>query len=252
MSSHSKPHLKVARLPNGEPEIFRTLQGEGPSSGLPATFLRLSLCNLHCIWCDTPYTWNWEKTPWDHQEGKKFRKEDEILELSFEDISAKLADFATNRLVVTGGEPLLQQNLLAELFSLLPESFQFIEIETNGTITPREDIATAVSQFNVSPKLSNSEQKAELRLVEDSLRFFSNSPKANFKFVVATQDDLREILALQNQFEIASEKISLMPEGISSEKLQQKRLWLAEKCLEHGFRLTDRLHVHLWGQTRGT
>ena len=252
MSSNTKSHLKVARLPNGEPEIFRTLQGEGPSMGLPATFLRLSLCNLHCIWCDTPYTWNWENTPWPHQEGKKYRKEDQILELSIEQIGQKLSKFATNRLVITGGEPLLQQTGLEQLFYNLGSAFPFIEIETNGTQLPAEELANFVTQFNVSPKLSNSGQKAELRLVAESLQFFALSPLANFKFVVSSADDLSEILEIKEKFQIPAEKIALMPEGISADELQSKRLWLAEKCLEHSFRLTDRLHVHLWGHTRGT
>ncbi|MFT6627957.1 MAG: 7-carboxy-7-deazaguanine synthase, partial [Flavobacteriales bacterium] len=42
-------------------EIFRTVQGEGPSTGVVSTFLRLAHCNLRCTWCDTPFTWDWTR-----------------------------------------------------------------------------------------------------------------------------------------------------------------------------------------------
>ena len=42
-------------------EIFESIQGEGPTAGEPCVFLRLAMCNLHCRWCDTKYTWDWKK-----------------------------------------------------------------------------------------------------------------------------------------------------------------------------------------------
>ena len=244
--------MKIARLPDGSPEIFATLQGEGPSIGQPALFLRLSLCNLHCSWCDTPYTWNWEGTPWPHQDDIKFSKEREILEISPAEIAEQLISHNFPRLVITGGEPLLQQKELLLLLSLVSERFHAVEIETNGTQLPSSEIATHVTQFNVSPKLSNSGNAPELRLSEKSLQWFAQSPKAAFKFVVANPEDFEEILSIQSRFAIPQDRILLMPEGRTEKKLASQRQWLAEKCIEHKFRFTDRLHVSLWGDTRGT
>ena len=241
--------MKIARLADGSPEIFHTLQGEGASLGAPAVFLRLSMCNLHCHWCDTPYTWNWEGTPWPHQDGFKFSKAEQIIELTPSEVAPLLSAFPCDRLVITGGEPLLQQEELSELLSLLP-TLSFIEIETNGTQIPDKTIEDCATQFNVSPKLSNSGMKEELRLKASALRFFSSCGKALFKFVVCNSSDLAEVLALQGSFQIPSSRIYLMPEGRDVEALQKRSLWLADICRDHGFRFSPRLHVLLWGNQR--
>ena len=241
--------MKLARLPDGSPELFHTLQGEGPSLGAPAVFLRLSLCNLHCQWCDTPYTWNWEKTPWKHNDGTKFSKTEQILELAPAEIAPLLSAFPCDRLVLTGGEPLLQQEALVELIDLL--DFTFIEIETNGTQVPSPDLASRITAFNVSPKLSNSGIEESLRLKTEPLNFFSCSEKAIFKFVVCSEADLTEIAALQSRFEIPSNRIFLMPEGRSPGELEARAHWLADICRDQGYRFTPRLHVLLWGDKRG-
>lgn len=241
--------MKVARLADGSPEIFHTLQGEGPSLGAPAVFVRLSLCNLHCTWCDTPYTWNWEKTPWDHQDGVKFSKSEQILELSPTEIAAILAGFRCDRLVLTGGEPLLQQKELVDLIGLLPRETR-IEVETNGTQLPDEAFRIDRVQFNVSPKLANSGIAEKLRYRPETLHVLASLPTASFKFVVCSRADLAEVTAFQRGFEIAPERIFLMPEGRDARTLQDRSLWLADICRDHGFRFSPRLHVLLWGNER--
>lgn len=241
--------MKISRLADGSPEIFHTLQGEGPSLGAPAVFLRLSLCNLHCRWCDTPYTWNWEGTPWEHQDGIKFSKVEQIIELSSEEIMTLILGYRCDRLVITGGEPLLQEAELVELRKLLPPEIA-VEIETNGTRIPGTAFLASPVQFNVSPKLSNSGMKAELRLKPETLRFFGQLPAAYFKFVVCDESDLAEVRDLQDRFEIPSSRIFLMPEGRDADTLQTRSLWLADICRDRGFRFSPRLHVLLWGNER--
>ena len=244
--------MKLSKLPKGEggsPEIFHTLQGEGRTLGTPSVFLRLSLCNLHCHWCDTPYTWNWENTPWPHQDNTKFKKEEQILELTPQEIAPLIDQHSCPNLVITGGEPLLQQDELTHLIPLL-KNITHIEIETNGTQVPSEELDSLVHQYNVSPKLANSGMDEKKRLHPEALTYFKQSQKANFKFVIQDQTDLDELLHLQAQYQIPPSKITLMPEGRDSATLQTRTQWLAQLCLTHGFHLTPRLHVQLWQNQR--
>ncbi|MGJ8696008.1 MAG: 7-carboxy-7-deazaguanine synthase QueE [Verrucomicrobiaceae bacterium] len=241
--------MKVARMPDGSPELFHTLQGEGPSIGAPAIFLRLSLCNLHCRWCDTPYTWNWEKTPWQHDDNTKFSKADHLIDLTPDELAPLIQAYPCDRLVITGGEPLLQQTEIPALLEKL--NLPHIEIETNGTQLPSPALDSRVTAYNVSPKLANSGMEESLRVKDTPLTFFAASPKANFKFVVCSEADLTEIQALRERFNIPSSRIFLMPEGRSPAALDQRSLWLADICRDQGYRFTPRLHVLLWGDKRG-
>ena len=250
--------MKLARLPDGSPEIFHTLQGEGASIGKPSVFIRSSLCNLHCQWCDTDYTWNWEGTPWTHEndgkEGyKKYRKEDQIIELDPKEVARLASTFPCRHLVLTGGEPLLHQNDFTFVITHLrkEDPTWTAEVETNGTLIPETALDDLVANFNVSPKLSNSGNKEDLRLVAKALEWFAASPKSWFKFVIAEEHDFEEVAALKDRFNIPADRIFLMPEGRSQEVLQQRRLWVADLCRDHGFRFTDRLHLQLWGPSRG-
>lgn len=242
--------LTLATTQPGEPEIFASLQGEGPSTGRPSTFVRLSRCNLACQWCDTAYTWRFEGDNRPHRDDLAFARKANQVTLSEEEVAARIAAHAPNRLVITGGEPLLQGAALARLVSLLPA--MHIEIETNGTVAPHTALDALVHQYNVSPKISHSGNPADLALIPERLTAWAADPRAFFKFVVASPDDIDEVAALQSTYTIASERLFLMPEGRSSDILRERSAWLAEICAARGWRLTDRLHIHLWGDTRGT
>src|SRR5689334_5020919 len=137
-------------------EIFDSIQGKGPSTGTPSIFLRLSTCNLKCSWCDTKYTWDWEN----------YDVNKEIKEIDLEEIVKRINQFSKlSNIVITGGEPLLQQDKLVLLLTLLKaknseDKFDYraykIEIETNGTIAPKKELVKLTDQWNISPKTSNS------------------------------------------------------------------------------------------------
>ena len=249
--------MKLAKLGDG-PEIFHTIQGEGVSVGCPAVFVRASRCNLHCVWCDTDHTWNFEGTPWPHEKDAvpgyaKHRKKDVTFEITPQDATRRILSFKCPRVVITGGEPLLQQEELLEMIRHIRAEMPdcVFEVETNGTRIPSPAFAEAVDQFNVSPKLSNSGMPETLRLLPKALRHFADSPKSWFKFVVSSAADLTEIRDLQLSHAIPRQRILLMPEGRTSAELDKTAPWLAETCRDEGYRFCDRLHVRLWGDRRG-
>lgn len=421
-------HVKLAKLPNGEPEIFATVQGEGPNTGVPTVFIRLSLCNLACVWCDslaagtpvlterlgwipiesiqegdeivgvskntedhepqdrwvytkatatnlvshkgdsalritaedgneivctknheilvrrksangaensiwgwlradeikkgdilwsvgqfgegtgvqemiehqarnevavsmieevngqitfydigsscgnfianglvvhnTPYTWNWEGTDFRHKdmqtgENKKYCPSKEIIELTPIEIMgyvSKIGGENIKHIVITGGEPLMHRDSASfkVLISALKSAGYHIEIETNGTLIPREDFIDSIDQFNISPKLENSGNALNARRKNRAFKFFATQPNAYFKFVVTGEADLEEIFELQKIFNIPASKILLMPEGRTDKETQQRAHELVELCKQHGFRFCNRLHVWIWdGAVRG-
>ena len=119
MSKKTSTSLILAVKQGGEPEIFYSIQGEGPHFGRPSVFLRLSGCNLSCRWCDTPYTWNWEEGENRHEQAQQYNKQAEQQSLQVESLSTQLNSFPCRHLVLTGGEPMLQQKRLVALLDTL-------------------------------------------------------------------------------------------------------------------------------------
>jgi 7-carboxy-7-deazaguanine synthase len=221
-------------------ELFGpTLQGEGPSAGQRALFVRLSGCNLDCSWCDTPYTWDW--TRFDQAAQSHTALVTDVLDW----VLARDADL----IVITGGEPLIQQRRLLPLVAALRAAGRRVEIETNGTIAATGELAEQVSGFNVSPKLAGSGVTADRRIRPAALTSLRDTGKATFKFVIATPGDIEELVALQERHRLAP--IWVMPEGTTAERVADGLRALAEPALAHGWNLTPRLHVLLWGDQRG-
>ncbi len=221
-------------------EVFGpTFQGEGPSVGRRAGFVRLGRCNLDCSWCDTPYTWDWSRF-------------DPAVELRREPTASVLSDLEgmqTSLVVVTGGEPLLQQRGLVPLLEGCAERGWAVEVETNGTIAPNDTIVPLVGQWNVSPKLANSGVARDVRVRPDALHALRSTGAAIFKFVVADVADLDEVAALVGAHEL--DPVWIMPEGTDAATVLDRASRLAAPVLERGWNLTPRLHVLLWGDERG-
>ena len=236
------------------PEIFDTVQGEGRNLGRPVVFARLSGCNLECSWCDTPYTWAFTPNKAEkHDEGQVYDKSQEQILLQVGEAVDQITGYPLNRLVITGGEPMIQQRGIAELIKGLRERDpnQWVEIETNGTIAPSKEMLELVDQFNVSPKLDNSGNPLAKRRKAKALQAYADTPKADFKFVSSGAYDLAEINELVEMTGIPHERVFLMPEGRTQDEVEAHQKELVEICKMNNYNLTTRLHVLIWGAKRG-
>jgi organic radical activating enzyme len=216
-----------------------TFQGEGPSCGTPAVFIRLSRCNLTCDWCDTKYTWDWAN--YDPRKESTRRSVTELAEWALSALPEVV--------VITGGEPLLQQRQLALLVPLLLAGGKRVEVETNGTVAPGAALLVDRVTFNVSPKLANSAVAEGKRIVHGSLKTFAASGRAVFKFVARTVDELDEIAALVERFDLRP--VYVMPEADTSEELLRRTRLLADAVAARGWHFTTRLHVLAFHGARG-
>ena len=237
------PALAMSKLRIAE--IFSSIQGEGMWVGTPSTFVRVSGCNLRCVWCDTPYA-SW--TPEGDAQGVP-----EIVE--------EVCHRGISHVVLTGGEPMLF-DLIEELAGALSETGPRVTIETAGTLF-RE---LTCDHMSISPKLSNSypgdapgpgwgERHERVRLDRSALRRLVERYEFQLKFVVdpETGDDLAEVEEIVSGLgDIPGERIMLMAEGTDSGTQLRRQRLLVEPCLARGWRLSPRLHIDLFGNARGT
>ena len=221
-------------------EIFKSIQGEGPNFGKPAIFLRTAQCNLKCTWCDTKYTWDW----------KNYDYTKEVKEMTLEEIKEQLMTFEIKHLVITGGEPLLQQDDLADLLSFLKPDF-YVEIETNCTILPNKMLTDLVDQWNVSPKTENSGNPLELYDNDECYYFFANQENCFFKYVVEDESDIPEIKKFVTKYNIPENRVQLMTQASTKEEISLREKSISELAKANNFLFSPRLHVAMWGAQRG-
>ena len=221
-------------------EIFKSIQGEGPNFGKPAIFLRTAQCNLKCTWCDTKYTWDW----------KNYDFQKEVKEMTIDEVKDAILDLEIKHLVITGGEPLLQQDDLADLLSFLKPDF-YVEVETNCTILPNKMLTDLIDQWNVSPKTKNSGNPLELCENNECYYFFANQENCFFKYVVETESDIPEIKKFVTKYNIPKKRVQLMTQASTKEEIRSREKSISELAKLHNFSFSPRLHVAMWGAQRG-
>jgi organic radical activating enzyme len=212
-------------------EIFRSLQGEGPSAGTPAHFVRLQGCSVGCHWCDTKYSW-------DAGGGSGVPAERIWSE------ARGLGEAPL--LVVTGGEP-LEHTGLTPLLDQALERWPRVEVETSGIAPP--PLSHPRLFYNVSPKLPSA--TAGWAASWRHIAAWVADPRVTFKIVVGDPPDPADATRLIAEHRIPAARVMLMPEGITEERVRAHAPVVAELCQREGYRMSPRLHIWLWGARRG-
>lgn len=222
--------LKVVEQP------FASVQGEGGNIGKPCVFVRLWGCNLCCSWCDTPYSWKEAK----YTEMLPQQIVEEIDALPF-----------NNMVVITGGEPMLQDlwPLIKEL--AFPIGKREVCIETNGTIAPSFELAAAVNRWTVSPKMPSSGLPYGKAINIPVLESFRILGRTEFKFVVSDRIDALAAVQLSNTLDIVGHfPIVFQPVNNDIEVARDVIEWLKAKDIDF-IRVLPQWHVSLYKGERG-
>ena len=206
-------------------EIFHSIQGEGLNAGKPAVFVRFGNCNLKCTFCDSRFTW--------------YKTESDNREVETVEVFAEIRKYSDcKHLVITGGEPMLQQDAISAIRREFPD--YYIEVETNGSQECR--CYDDVNLFTVSYKTSNSGNAPyELKTKND---------KCVYKFVIRRKDDFDEISAVIKHYNLPPDKIFLMPEGVTRDEVLRKHQFVADFCAQRGYNFSTRLQILNWGNER--
>ncbi len=225
-------------------EVFGpTFQGEGPSLGRRAGFVRLGRCDLTCAWCDTPYTWDWKG-----RNGVVFDPSVELRRRSVLDLVQAVDSMDVGLVVVTGGEPLLQRRGVEALVAALHERSCDVEIETNGRHLPLT-VASGRVAHNVSPKLASSGVRYDERIRPDVLRAHVEAGSA-FKFVCGEVSELDEVARLVEVADLPASQVWISPLGTDAATISRSLRDLADPVVARGWNLTTRLHTLCWGDER--
>lgn len=267
-------------------EKFISIQGEGIRTGRPSLFVRVSGCNLRCVFhnadgktvstCDTSYA------SFHPEASNRKSLRDEI----FDCLEILEANPMVNDVVITGGEPLLDQPGLVKFIKGINVYKDYtITIETNGTITPADELLELVSLWSVSPKLSSStpterdckkyeiakeyaksheERRINIEALSDIVAYGHD---VQMKFVYSSEKCVDEILSIRDSIQdcvngIVKESkgflspvdvnslIMLMPEGITEKAILSKSDECVQKCIFHGWTFSSRMHILIWGNVK--
>lgn len=236
-------------------ETFISVQGEGMLSGVPSYFVRTAGCNLRCHFCDTPYA-SWRPRG-------DMRSLDAIL--------APLDSHpGVGHAVVTGGEPMIAKGL-PELLAALKARGMHITIETAGTVFKPN---LPVDLWSISPKLKGStplvapvlededpiteKEREDWAKRHERTRYQPEVLKQmmageyQLKFVAKVPSDLDEVDAMVKAVQADPKRVLIMPEGVSTQALNDVAAWLVPAVIARGYRFCDRLHIRLFGHTPGT
>ncbi len=205
-------------------EIFSSIQGESSYAGLPCTFIRLSGCNLRCVYCDTTYA---------YEEGSF---------MTVNDVLAEVIKFDLPLVEITGGEPLLQDEAFLLINNLVEAGYEVL-VETNGSIDISNVNKRAIIIMDI--KTPKSGMSSEMKISNLSLL----KPCDEVKFVICDREDYewaRDFIKTYSLYDICKVLFSPACGTLNAEKLSR---WLIEDKLK--VRLNLQLHKYIYSSSRG-
>jgi 7-carboxy-7-deazaguanine synthase len=212
----------LASVPSGQlliHEIYHSIQGESTFAGLPCVFVRLAVCNLRCVWCDTPHAF---------REGRP---------MSREEIRAQVRGYQCPLVEITGGEPLLQPEV-HPLMSVLADDGYTVLLETSGA----EDIAPVDPRVHIimDLKCPDSGESAANRWENlDRLK-----PRDEIKFVIASRRDCDWAIDVIRQHHLDRRFSVLLSPAFGRVNPRDLAEWLLASGV--AARLHLQLHKHIW------
>ena len=208
-------------------EKFISINGEGRRCGQLATFIRFAGCNLNCGYCDTAWA-NDRKVAFDP--------------MTAEEVYAYIKETQVTNVTLTGGEPLLQQDMgeLLELLSQDPELY--VEIETNGSVllSTFSDLENPPS-FTMDYKLPSSGMERMMALEN----FDHLTEKDTVKFVSGSMEDLEKARELINKYKL-TEKTSIFISPVFGDIELESIVDFMKDNQMNGVNMQVQLHKIIW------
>ena len=202
-------------------EIYKSIQGESTYMGRPCVFVRLTGCNLRCVWCDTTHAF---------YDGKN---------LSIDQIIDQVKSYSINLVEITGGEPLLQKEVFPLMESLLKNKFQ-VMLETSGSLPIKNVPAEVIKILDLKCPGSGEENKNLL----ENLNYLGSTDE--IKFVIADRVDYEWSKKVLQDYELDKKNPILFSPVFEKLKLKDLTEWILEDNLP--VLLHTQLHKHIWDQ----
>jgi len=232
-------------------EIYPTIKSSGINAGKPVLCVRLFGTDFRDN--NDPRRYAWDKKP-ENMALNRHRMEVKEVVAEISKISSRFDSW-----VITGGEPLLQQDMVLELLKEYKEVFKgripVVEIQTNGFIEPDKELDKFVDKYCVEVKLGNTmdgtpKSTFSSRIQEQVLAGFAKNSRAYFMFAVDCEEDIKEVVELQKMLKLDADRIYLKPRVIDARGIMRGMSVIWGACLTYGYTLSNRFYMHAHGRVK--